>query len=1275
MRRGNLISILLLEILLASPAWGAPENWAIWVPTHAEYAGSTIGKFGDFYLCSDGYDLTGIDHIGWYCCWWGFLCTDDYSAFKRYQIRGDYYDCEGNLLEENALYWETTWFIVRGTGTVFSGGIGGRQAQPACYSDSPAEDCRVYVDMTPVRRNWWSCDSWPAVPPSGGATGKNLGRPRTCELAIANPINVATGNKYEEALDVAVSTPGIPLEFRRSYNSQSSYDGPLGYGWTHTYNIRLEDITPEGEPARRIVIWDGDGRGLYFTDIRKEADAPDEIRFAGESGVKDRLKQIESTGEYLLSRQEENLFYRFSPEGKLTEVLDLNGNRLTLSYETGRLSQVLTNFGKTLTFHYNSEGRIDWIKDPKGQTVSYSYDGGDLSWVSYPDGSSLGYSYSDHNLTDKYDTESNLIGHWDYDDKHKATAYYSHIKEGIEQERIDLAYGFLKTEVVHTSGLTTYTIQIKDGIYLVKEIEGCTSCGSVNKRFDYSERLDLVGVTSMDGQEAITTQFVYDNPKIPWEQKGRVEKKTEASGSGVERTTLYTYTYDPENPLLIREKEEKTGSVVSPGEEKTTRWTYDASGNLISKEETGYVMTDGVPTLTTYTTEYLYTDLGQLQWIDGPRTDVSDRTIFESYPNTPEAGDNRGQIRAIVNALGQRTEFSEYDANGNVGRIIDPNGGVTVYTYDERNRTKTITNPEEGVTEYFYDGRGNIAAVVLPEGNRITYAYDPASRLTGITDSLGNTILYEYGPEGNRIREETSDPDGVLQKYLGFAYDPYNRLKRIIHPDGTFTEYDHDGEGNRISVKDPNGNLTTYGYDALNRLTQVTQPRALVTTYGYDTGDNLTSVTDANGNRTDYRYDDFGRLIKTTSPDTGTTTYSYDEAGNLTQKTDARGTRVTYGYDALNRLVSVRFPDPSQDITYAYDSLSVSFGKGRLTGMADPSGSYTYHYDSQGNFMREEKEIAGLTYTTQYGYDKNNLLRSITYPSGRTVTYEIDEAGRVTRVDATLNGQPKTLASGIGYLPYGGIRELTYGNGLSLAQAYDLRYQIRSIEAGSALNLAYIQDPNGNITEITNLDDLTRSQTFGYDDIDRLVSATGIYGTLSYRYDPVGNRLGFTADGKPENYTYGPGTNKLLEVSGETRATFTYDPNGNTLSENERSYTYNPNNRLASVSQEGSKLADYVYNGAGQRVQKTTPGETRIFHYDLYGHLIAETDEGGKPLVEYVFLGDQPLAMIGEAELAGGGGGDFPRLQYLRVFHRGGRGRAFSRGRGRPDDRGCLLLS
>jgi RHS repeat-associated protein len=47
-----------------------------------------------------------------------------------------------------------------------------------------------------------------------------------------------------------------------------------------------------------------------------------------------------------------------------------------------------------------------------------------------------------------------------------------------------------------------------------------------------------------------------------------------------------------------------------------------------------------------------------------------------------------------------------------------------------------------------------------------------------------------------------------------------------------------------------------------------------------------------------------------------------------------------------------------------------------------------------------------------------------------------------------------------------------------------------------------------------------------------------------------------------------------------------------------------------------------------------TQTETRIFHYDLMGHIIAETNQSGQMLAEYVYLGDQLLAMIKPGEQA-----------------------------------------
>ncbi len=53
-----------------------------------------------------------------------------------------------------------------------------------------------------------------------------------------------------------------------------------------------------------------------------------------------------------------------------------------------------------------------------------------------------------------------------------------------------------------------------------------------------------------------------------------------------------------------------------------------------------------------------------------------------------------------------------------------------------------------------------------------------------------------------------------------------------------------------------------------------------------------------------------------------------------------------------------------------------------------------------------------------------------------------------------------------------------------------------------------------------------------------------------------------------------------------------------------------------------------VYDARNLRVRKVTPAMATVFHYDINGRLIAETDAAGATLVEYVYLDDTPLATI-----------------------------------------------
>src|SRR3972149_1490958 len=302
--------------------------------------------------------------------------------------------------------------------------------------------------------------------------------------------------------------------------------------------------------------------------------------------------------------------------------------------------------------------------------------------------------------------------------------------------------------------------------------------------------------------------------------------------------------------------------------------------------------------------------------------------------------------------------------------------------------------------------------------------------------------------------------------------------------------------------------------------------------------------------------------------------------------------------------------------------------------MTDSSGTTTYSYTSKGQIYQEVKTFTGLSgsFTTTYSYDVNGNLTGITYPSGRQVTYTLDSADRLTQVSGSHVGPPTTYATLSSYLPYGPYQSISLGNGLSTALTYDNRYQFDGQTIGSSpqlLSYDYSHDANGNVTAISDLINSVKNKTYNYDALDRLTSATGPWpssGSLSYTYDLVGNRV--TEGGSLGSSQYSYTDNRLTEITGSKNKTFSYDATGNTVTENNRNYSYDQNNRLVQVTENSTTLGSYVYDGQGRRVKKVANGQTIYFLYDQQSRLIAEADGSGDVVTEDVYLPDRPLAKI-----------------------------------------------
>jgi RHS repeat-associated protein len=573
--------------------------------------------------------------------------------------------------------------------------------------------------------------------------------------------------------------------------------------------------------------------------------------------------------------------------------------------------------------------------------------------------------------------------------------------------------------------------------------------------------------------------------------------------------------------------------------------------------------------------------------------------------------------------------------------VTDQNGVITLMTYDPLGKISTISvqGPTPATTTFGYDVNGLLTSVISPSGVTLTYGYDDAHRLTTIQDSLGNAVVFQLDGLGNRTQTQIQSGSNQVLKASSATFDSLGRLLASIGASNQTTSYAYDNNSNRVQVTDPRNAVTQSAFDGLNRVKQVTDALNGVTSLAYDGQDNVTSVTDAKAHATTYTVNGFGFVTQVTSPDSGITKFSYDLAGNILSRTDARKIVTNYTYDALDRPLTRTYSNSAENVTYGYDSTgNGNFGVGRLTSVTDSAGSATFTYDAYGNRISEQRTIAGINYTTSYAFDLAGNVTRITYPSGLIVDYQRDSLGQVSGImmKANAGAQAVTLASNIGYMPFGPMQSLTLGNGVQVANDYDLDYRLSRMQATGTstvqdLTLAY--DPASNIGSITDAVSPSLSQTFQYDLLGRVTQGTGSYGTDGYTYDAVGNRLtrslvnaGTTAS---TTYTYTSSNNQLASAaSGATTLSYTYDANGARSAiksgrTTAASYTYNNDGRLATAG-----TASLKYNAFGERSAETTTGGGTHFIFAQDGLLLAEHTATGAPLRSYVYLNGQPLALV-----------------------------------------------
>jgi len=538
--------------------------------------------------------------------------------------------------------------------------------------------------------------------------------------------------------------------------------------------------------------------------------------------------------------------------------------------------------------------------------------------------------------------------------------------------------------------------------------------------------------------------------------------------------------------------------------------------------------------------------------------DDEDRVRFAHAP-APEAGGTE-----------LTTEFS-YDDVGNRTVVIDANSQVTVYVYDERDSLEEVrqspsvwTNPASPpsdviVTAYEYDNLGNLARVVRASGDstyeRATnYIYDGLNRLVSETQypawpTTTPTLVTSFGYEPNGNRKSQENPLGQTTTY---GYDAMSRLTDIDYSDAGTPDvgYGYDANGNRLEMDDGTG-TTVYDYDELDRLLSVVSPGPVAVGYRYD----------LDGNR-----------VKLIYPDSTAVNYVFDEASRLERLVDWANRVTSYAYRPDGRVLTAVMPN-QMATQYLYDNAL------RLTRVWNQGvGSIL-----AGQLGTPQAELAELELGVGAGVQGTTISRH---------TYTLDNVGNRIQVDEALSalGPPE---------PIGSMFTTTYD--------YDRLYRLTEA-ADPDVTTTYTYDPLGNRLSMVR-DAVTTSYT--YDRADRILTA----GSVSYTVNANGNT---TARGS-DSLGYDQANRLKSATIASAASTYTYDGDGKRprkiVASVTTTYVYDVNRGLPVVLDDGTHK--YVWGQGLAFAIDTSGGAIFIYHADGLGSVRAIADELGSIVETY----------------------------------------------------------
>ena len=651
--------------------------------------------------------------------------------------------------------------------------------------------------------------------------------------------------------------------------------------------------------------------------------------------------------------------------------------------------------------------------------------------------------------------------------------------------------------------------------------------------------------------------------------------------------------------------------------------------------------------------------------------------------------DSMGRLRTVDLPDSWASVTHSYNFGGTPTHTITKANAQTTITYDAMFRpvlvaTKDLLTNKTTYVNADYDSAGRETFMSFPSTNAssqsgIAKEYDSLSRL-----KKSRETVYPYAQKLNSYhsqhRRTETDALGHQTHFYHYGYDgaAYQDVKAIHSPLGLYTNINKNVWGEITSIKQwgSQGGFVTGGSSSggssgsggsgssgggsgtigiitpVNPGDIIIKPprkeypgkppvidlRGFKTTASVTASNSFSDSTSGVSFTRYYYYNGQRRLCRVSQADVGDTLYQYDASGWLTayQKGANQGTncltpsgngKVTLIRDDEGRITKRDFAhSATPDITKTYDA------NGNVKTVNRGGVDWTYSYNSINLPTSETLAIDGRQYSLGYGYNSAGQMASMTYPTGKTITYNPDGLGRPRQA----NWGGNYYANNIQYHANGQISQLLYGNGHTFQQSLNARQlpeRLLTTKGGiKALDLTYRYDKRQLITSVTDGAVSGNNRTMGYDALERLKSATGPWGSGLVSYDSLGNILTKNLGSRHVSLSYSS-DNRLIHASdsggvgGNTGdRQFDYDNRGNTKTAGNLHFTYDYADQP--VSMHGNESGSYRYDGNLKRVRAQVAGKTIYNVYNLAGQLVHIDNVSSGKRTDYVSAGKMTIARV-----------------------------------------------